>query len=187
MSRANIANNFVFMGTIAAFCAVVWFSVLAPLQEWRSSTLETRSKIIGEINQLERRIDTLGLEQAQLSSGHALDVLWRASQTGQVTARIQSDLSQLATARGINLRSISPVRSRDMNLAQATGFQIEMEAAMDQLSAFLRDIEYHSPALLIERASLRRLNKRNTNQPQPLVFAQIEVVAPVVLEEPPNQ
>ena len=116
-----------------------------------------------------------------------MNILWRAAQTGEATARIQSQLSKIASERGVSLRSISPTRARDLNLAQAAGFRLEMEASLDQLVQFLQAIEYHSPALLVEKASLRRLNKLNSNQPQPLIFAQIEISAPVVLDEGVNQ
>jgi hypothetical protein len=138
--------------------------------------------VITTIKDLRHRVTLLEQERDQLTGHEELNMLWRASQTGQATALIQSKLAKLATTHGSNLRSIGPTRSRDLNLAQTSGFRLEMEVGLDQLVLFLRAVEHHSPVLIIEKASLRRLNKLNKDQAQPLIFAQIEVSAPVVLE-----
>ncbi len=187
MGNTRIINIAVALGLVATLGALVWFAVVAPLQEWRTVALIKRPQAIESIRQLQTRINSLEDERNQLSGNEELNILWRAAQTGEATARIQSQLSKLASERGVSLRSISPTRARDLTLAQAAGFRLEMESSLDQLVSFLQAIEYHSPALLVEKASLRRLNKPNSNQPQPLVFAQIDVSAPVVLEAEVNQ
>ncbi|MEQ6204724.1 type II secretion system protein GspM [Sulfitobacter sp. HNIBRBA2951] len=186
-SATRILNSVVALALLAAISALIWFAVLAPLQDWRSAALSKRPQAVAEIRQLQTRISGLEDERDQLSGNEELNILWRAAQTGVATARIQSQLSKLASERGISLRSISPTRARDLTLAQAAGFRLEMESSLDQLVSFLQAVEYHSPALLVEKASLRRLNKPNTDQPQPLVFAQIDISAPVVLDAEVNQ
>lgn len=187
MARSGFLNAATALAICAGLGALVWLAVAAPLQQWRSSALAERPQTIADIRNLQDRIAELEKERAQLSGDTELNVLWRAAQTGQATARIQGQLSKLASERGLNLRSISPTPSRDLTLAQAAGFRLEMEASLDQLVSFLRAVEYHAPALLVEKASLRRLNKPNAAQPQPLVFAQIEVSAPVVLNTEASQ
>jgi len=187
MAGSRILNGAIALGLLAGFGVLVWLAAVAPLQAWRTSALAARPKAIEDIRQLQSRISSLEEEHDQLSGNEELNILWRAAQTGEATARIQSQLSKLSSEHGVSLRSISPTRARDLNLAQAAGFRLELESSLDQLVSFLRAVEYHSPALLVEKASLRRLNKRNTDQPQPLVFAQIEVSAPVVIEAEAEQ
>ena len=167
--------------------ALAWAAVGAPLADWRARALAERPRVIAQIGELQARIADLRADRDRLAGGGELDVLWRAAQTGEATARLQSELSRLASDRGVSLRSISPMRTRDLTLAQAAGFRLEMEAALDQLASFLRDVEYHSPALVVDRASLGRLDKAGPAQPQPLLFAQVEISGTVVLTGEPGQ
>ena len=168
---------------LAAGGALIWFAAVVPLQEWRQSALNSRERALEGFQQLQDRIAALKAERAILSESGELGVLWRASQTGEATALVQSHLSQLATGSGVSLRSISPTRARDMTLAQASAFRLEMEAPLDKVASFLRDVENNEPALLVEKASLRRSNRPNSEQAQPLVFVQLEVLAPAQIDQ----
>jgi len=169
---------------LVAIAALVWTALLRPAQVWQTQSLQARTDAMQGIERLTRNIAALQAERAGLSDDGALGTVWTAQQMGEATARIQSSLSALAAARGVSLRSVSPTSQRDLSLANAAGFRLELEAGLDQLTGFLTDIEYHTPVLLVERASLRRLNKAGSGQrTQPLVFAQIDLLAPVTLQQ----
>lgn len=171
------------VAVLVGIAALGWFAIVTPLAAWKSGALAERAETLEEIARLEQSLASLKAERGQLSVGGELDVLWTAAQMGEATARVQSELSGMARANGVSLRSISPNRARDMTLANAAGVRLEMEAGLDQLGAFLTELEHHSPALLIERAVVRRLNKPSGEGAQPLVFAQIDVSAPIGLSE----
>lgn len=173
---------------LAALALLVWAAVIQPIRTWQAEALAGRDAAVREMARLGDRIAALTAERAGLSEGGTLDIVWNAQQMGQATARIQSALSGLASERGIALRSVAPSGTRDLSLAMAAGFRLEFEAMLDQLTGFLTDIEYHSPVLVVERATLRRLNRPQTaaaggGLQQPLVFVQLDVLAPVLLTE----
>lgn len=181
MLGSRALNTVAFGSILTGLILLIWVSVVAPLQNLKTGNFENRANGISEMRKLQDRIAILQLEKSRLSDRGQLDVLWQAERTGTATAMIQAEISRQALQEGIGLRSISPVRKRDLRLADAVGIRIEMEAGLDQFTDFLRSVEYHSPALLVERAALRRLIKPGNQSEQPLVFAQIDLSAPVIL------
>ncbi|KNG93789.1 hypothetical protein ATO11_11485 [Pseudaestuariivita atlantica] len=166
---------------VAALGIAGWIGLGAPLADWREDALAGRATALEDLREMHARAAALKADHAALSRTDALPLMWRADQMGEATAQIQATLSKAASDGGVSLRSISPNPARDMDLAQAAGFNLELEATLDQLAAFLSTIEHHAPALLVEQAMLRRLVPTAGQAPQPLLFARIEIAAPVML------
>lgn len=177
---------------LALFCAMaalVWFAAVLPLRDWQMRSFQNRDAAVAGINRLGDSIANLQAERAGLATGGTLDIVWSARQMGEATARIQSELSSMASGNGVSLQSVTPTGQRDLSLAQAVTFRIEVEAGLDQITEFLTTLEYHSPVLVVEQATMRRLNRPVSlvqgapHRSQPLLFAQIGILAPVNLVE----
>lgn len=175
------------LGIAALLAGGVWQLVLAPAVRWKKEALAARDQAAEKLAQFEQRVQKMDTLRQQLSQQGELASLWQADQPGAATALVQSELSKLASQRGIGLRSITPMREREIPMARAAGFRLEIETSLDQLAGFLQAVEYHSPALMVDRASLRRLNMVNAGQVQPVVFAQIEISAPISIPEEADQ
>lgn len=171
---------FVMCGSVAALAG---FFIVAPLNSWKASGIDARSRVQADIHRIQATIASLNQQSATISQNEEEDFLWRAAQIGAVTAQIQTVLSASASSNGVSLRSITPLKTRRVASVEAAGFRLEFEATLDQVLGFLQHIEYSSPALLVEKASLRQLSRPDSNQTQPILNAQLELIAPIHLEE----
>ncbi|WP_208353081.1 type II secretion system protein GspM [Pseudaestuariivita rosea] len=167
--------------TLVTVMVLIWVALLSPILNWRSQVQNELQSAQIEQARLQRSIAQLMTEQARLSADDATSVLWTAFQSGEATARVQASLSTMARQSGVNLRSIAPVRARELPFSQALAFRLESEASLDQMVALLRAIEYSNPPLVIERANVRRLTRPTRSSDQPLVFFQLEILAPVII------
>ncbi len=178
-----------FLSRVMALLVVVGFMMLAlvaivqPLAAWRNATLVTAEAAIVETQRLMAGMSSLRTERAQLS-GSGIDALvWPGERLGELTARVQGRISELAVRHGLQLRSITPTGTRALPLTSAVGFRIESETTLDRLVGFLREVEHHSPGLIVDRATLRRLSRPGDEPLQPVLFLQIDIVAPVAATE----
>ena len=124
---------------------------------------------------------TLGSEKAALGAHSGEPLGWRGQRTGEVAARIQSDLSRMAREKGIVLRSVTPFDAEPVAQTRTIGLRVEVEAALDSALGLLRAIETADRPILVGRANLRRLNRQSASSVQPLIFMRLELVAPVIL------
>ncbi|WP_268745986.1 type II secretion system protein GspM [Ruegeria halocynthiae] len=154
------------------------FFIIAPLSSWKVTGLDARSQALDEIQRTQATIDRLKQQNSRISQNEEEDFLWRAEQIGAVTAQIQTALSASAASNGVSLRSITPLKTKRMASVEAAGFRLEFEATLDQVLGFLQQIEYSSPALLVEKASLRQLSRPGSDQTQPILNGQLELIAP---------
>ena len=161
---------------------LIWFAILRPANEWQADAFTTLSASQSENTRLNASLSRLKAEQAQLSGDTSLAIIWTAKQMGEATALVQSKISKLAAKHGVTLRSVTPVSGKNLPFASAIGFRIEGEATLDKLAAFLVDLESNSPALLIERAALRRLTRPGRTAAQPSIFVQLNLIAPAILD-----
>ena len=187
MSGSTRKDVLVALALVVSLALLAWTAVISPLQNWKAAKIEARDQLIAEIEKLHLSVANLHFEKSQFESTEEIGLLWKAEQTGTATAMIQAEISRMAREQGLGLRSISPVLQREINHANVVGIRIETEAALDQLSDFLRDVEYSTPALLVERATIRRLVKSENKFEQPLVFAQIDFSAPVLIGDGARQ
>jgi len=109
--------------------------------------------------------------------------IWQARQLGEMTARIQARLGEIARENGVTLRAVTPAVARDMPHVETTALRIEGEADLAQFRNLILNIEQHSPTLFIERATIRRLNRVERISEQPLVFFQLDIAAPIRIAE----
>jgi len=167
------------LGAIIAL--ILWLTVLAPLAAWRADRLSTLEQETSALARLEQRVAAMTRERAALSSQGDLGIAWSADRIGAATARVQSELNRLAATHGVTLRAIAPVRARELPGLDSAGFRIEGEATLDRLVPFLVALDHHGPALLVEKATLRRLTRPGAPTAQPVLFVQMDLLAPVRL------
>lgn len=160
---------------IGIFCAIF----LVPIFSERTKTQIMRTTLEQEINDLRARSVSLNQQFSGVGQANVEQYLWKAKQAGEMTAKIQAELGKLATQEGISLRSIIPTVSKDFSQIETTGLRIEAEADLSQFKDFILTLEQHEPALFIERAILRRINRPGISSEQPLIFFQIDILAPV--------
>jgi hypothetical protein len=170
-------------GLIVAALAL-WFAVLLPLAGWKAQQRTDLADAVDEQARLTRSIAALQAEKTILSGNGDVGFLWRSAQLGTANAEVQSAISDLAAKSGISLRSITPLPPSDGQAQSGTtvAFRIESEAALDALKQFLSTLEYNDRALVVRSGSLRRLARPEGEQPMPVVFFQLDVIAPVTLE-----
>ncbi len=157
--------------------------VILPLAQWKQDVEEAVEAARLDQVRLADSIERLALERAQLSAGSLDGFLWSARQLGAATARVQATINDIAAQNSLSIRSFTPTGTRSMPIAEGIAFRIEIEATLDRLTPFLVEIEYHTPALLIDRADLRRLTRPGADTERPSMFVQLEIVAPIDVAE----
>jgi hypothetical protein len=176
------------LGTLTVLAATAWFAVFAPLRVWHAEMLRQADDKRLAIERLDQSLAVLAQERAALKSSLDASLIWQADQSGQASALVQSNLSEIAREAGLSLRSVSPLSPRNVPLAQGIGFRVELEAPLDRLVSYLVEIEHSQPALSIDRATLRRLVRPAMEQDQvsrlPELFVQLDILAPVQLATP---
>lgn len=183
MKLRRALQSFLALAGLAGLAALVWLAILEPAAAWKATQFRERDATAEKIAALRDSISRLKAERAGLDAGTDDGIIWPARQMGEATARVQSEISAAASANGVSLRSITPTDSGSLPVARTVSFRIEAEARLDALRDFLVALEFNSPALLIDRATLRRVSRVDDDGAQPLLFAQIEITAPVSAAE----
>ena len=183
MTRQRIGSRFMAIGTIIVIAAALFYAVIAPLSDWRQSVLAERDAMRNEMHRLSLSIARLSAEKQSFVSDELIGLTWEAAQTAEATAKVQSSVNDMARETGILMRSIAPTNAFETEIPNAISFRLEFEASLDQLVPFLKTLEYGQPALVVSRANLRRLVRPNQAGTQPDLFVQIDVAAPVTLQE----
>ncbi len=171
------------IAVLVAVFALLWTVVVTPVANWRAETLSRSSAVSTETERLEIARMRLQTEQAQLSTVESNNGFWTAAQTGEAYARIQGALARSASEHGISFRAMTPLPSTNRDGLESAIVRIEFEADLEQLTRFLRTVEYASPALPVERAVLRRLIRPNETSRLPVLFSQIDIAAPLLIAE----
>lgn len=169
------------LGLLAVVLVTGWSVIAAPLIE---SLQETEQALLREHRlkaRLETRIAQLQTDLAQLDGQSVEAIGWQGSRTGEISARIQSQIGERARAHGLQLRSVAAIEADDVAGSAATGFRVELQAPMDQAARFLRDLEIATPPILARRTNIRRLNRGRGQSPQPVVFMRLELAAPIIV------
>jgi hypothetical protein len=179
----HILPRIIALLALIVLAVLIWLAVISPIYEWKKRASENLTTSQTENARLNASLSRLRTEKAQLSGDSSLDTVWKAKRIGEATALVQSEISNLAAKHGVMLRSIAPMSAKGMPFASGIGFRVEGEATLDKLTSFLIDLEGNTPALVVERAVVRRLNRPGRTAPQPDVFVQLNLVAPVTLDE----
>ncbi|MES0863750.1 type II secretion system protein GspM [Ruegeria sp. SCPT10] len=183
MLRRRYINATGAFAACAAIAVLVCFSIVAPLNAWKARGLEMRNQALSEIDRTQATIDRLKQQSEILAQNENQEFLWRAEQIGAVTAKIQTVVTASAANNGVSLRSITPLKAKRIATVDAASFRLEFEASLDQVTGFLKEIEYATPALLVEKAQFRQFRKPADDRSQPVLNAQLELIAPIYLEE----
>jgi len=163
------------------FAFAIFFSVGTAISDWRDNEFQRLAKLEGDRAALAERTESLHSDIASFADQDITDLFWTAAQSGEANALIQSAVSGTASENGILLRSVTPYTPREQIIQGSFGFRLEFEAHLNQVTEFLKDLEYDRPAIVIDRVILRRLNRPGDADLQPAVFAQVELLAPVIL------
>lgn len=165
----------------------VWTIVVSPLAAWRSDVFQDREVAIRELNRLNSNQNRLLQERQLLSGDLENDLIWDFPRSGAAVAQVQSAVSQIANQSGVQFKSISPTPNSTQQSGEFVSFRVEFEASLDQVSNFLRALEYHSPVLLVEQGTMRRIQRPGSKSTQPLIFAQLGISAPILGKDEPNE
>lgn len=169
---------------LTGFAGLIWAALLAPAADWQTAQLREREALTTKVTALRATLSRLENEQEQLDQKGDDSGLWPPAPQGQSTARIQSAISASAERSGLAIRSISPTDGQTLALAQMVSFLIEADGPLDAFHAFFADLDGQNPALLIDNATLRLFDRPapdGTAPVLPLLFAQIQISAPVAL------
>lgn len=160
---------------------LLWLSFIQPMIEWRQNISKELLAEQDKAARLLASIQSLELQKEAAEADLDIDGSWQAADPSQATALVQAAITRRARAAGISFRSIAPIRSPDLPHLSTVAFRIEAELTLDLFVDLLKAIEFDAPLLMIERASVRRLARRNSDALQPSVFVQFDLVAPVML------
>lgn len=166
-------------GMLAAF----FFLVVQPMAQWRAAQFAKAQDAILERDRLQNSSERLTVLRETLSNSEALSLSWSAPSEGEVAALVQTRLAEAAAKSGISFRSVTPLPNARSSTTAQIVFRLEFEADLAQLTKFLGDTEYAAPALPITRATLRRLVRPGDQSTQPVIFAQLDVSAPILIED----
>ncbi|SFI65429.1 GspMb/PilO family protein [Jannaschia pohangensis] len=170
------------LGLVIAFGVLVLLAVPL-LRDWKTDIQSARDDAAFETARLQRSIADLETEAAQLVGTGILDTVWRARQPGEALAIVQTEIGDLATRAAVSLRSMSPIPAPDLPLVDTLGLRLEGEMPLNRLVTFLLALEHHDRSLIVRSANIRRLPNGQDRFEQPLLFVQLDVVAPLVLGE----
>lgn len=165
--------------TLAVVAGATWLVIIQPISAWANVQITERDTLKEQNLRLRQTVQRLDRERNSFELTDTGNLIWESHQVGQTTARIQQVINETATGQGIRMRSVAPGRSTISDIAEAIGFRLEFDAHLDQLTAFLRTIETNEPLLIVAQTKLRRLARQNSENTQPLVFVQMDVVAPI--------
>lgn len=178
----RILSRLLALFVLLGIATLLWFSIVQPLAVWKARTLSGLEASRSEYTRLQASLIRLKSEKSMLESATTLSAIWQAKKAGEATALVQSEISNLAATSGVTLRSITPTASRDLPFSSAIGFRIEGEATLNKAVDFFVAIEASTPALITERVILRRLARPGRTAAQPIVFIQLSLIAPVILD-----
>lgn len=178
-SRGHIFGAY---GVLLALIAAFWFGAIQPAISVVRDTAKAVERERDLLQRLETSLARLEIEAERLTQQDTKTPGWKAARIGEAVAIIQADISKRARAQGVVLRSVTAIDAEPIAGSQSIGLRLELEAPLDQAAAFVQQTEQVSPALLITRADLRRLNRQQDEVLQPVVFVRLEISAPVVLE-----
>lgn len=179
----KLVSRMAALAVLLVALSCLWVVVVAPLMEWRLVQLTSAQQTEVELERLQASFQRLSLERETLANYDSVDLAWSARAQGEASAQIQSRMAEAASQAGIRFRSITPLPNAQRDGRNQVVFRLEFEADLAQLTAFLSEIEYATPALPVTHATLRRLVRPNEQALQPVIFAQLDIAAPVLIED----
>ena len=171
------------IGAAVVLSAALFFGLIRPWVNW-SERIETDfDSNLNRISQVQGSITYLNQQLSTSNSEAAFGDVMRASDMGLARAQIQASLGDLALAHNLRFRTISPINSPKIDQFQSLAFRIETETDLASLRDFLVSLEQAKPMILVETGSLRRLSRNSSNAFQPMIYVQLDVFAPIILED----
>ncbi|MEE9455321.1 MAG: type II secretion system protein GspM [Paracoccaceae bacterium] len=170
------------LGIFALLVMSVWVLAISPVLQIKTTVASELTAAHLEKDRLTRAAANLTYQLENIDTVDVQDEIWQARQLGEMTARIQARLGEIARENGVTLRAVTPAAARDMPHVDTTALRIEGEADLGQFRNLILSIEHHSPTLFVERATIRRLNRVERQSEQPLVFFQLDIAAPIRVE-----
>lgn len=138
-----------------------------------AAALVEQERLRESLSRLEARAGALGATDAE-------GLAWTGADRNAVAAQVQSAIARIAAETGVTLRTVTAAGDVEIPFAEAVGLRLEGEGAIEGWTSFLTRVEFGSPPLVIDRASLRRVSRPNAGA-EVFVHGQIELVAPYLL------
>ena len=182
MARRPVIRLLIWLSLVGGV-ALIWIATVAPVLSWRMDTNTQLAISQGKADRLLNSIANLEHEYVALSAEADFGDIWKTNSVSEATAKVQASLGTIARQNGVTFRSITPLQSPEMALVDAVAFRLEAELTLDRLVELLRALEYSSPLILVERSNIRRLARGITGATQPIVFVQLDITAPVAIQE----
>ena len=171
----------IFVFTMSAL-AGTWF--LFQTKEQLAELKRQMYLLEGERLELAQKIAVLEMQRDGLAGGGDPEIYLKSNSVGQATATIQSLISTLATTNGVALRSVAPRPARQVSFEDAVGLRFEGEANYQSFIEFVEALEFNEPQLLVESATIRRLNRPGgRGQVYPAVYFQVDIFAPLAMQQ----
>ena len=175
--RQLIAVALLALPVAAVGTLVVWplMAHVADLQE----RIEQERTVVGRLSLLANDESSKRTLEAQTKAAKASGLFIEGESESIRLAALQSNLSAIAAANGIKLRSARNLPSRDKNELRLVGVQLQLVAPIAKLQKILLDIEQTKPALFVDSMQITPLTlSRITDTEEPgLLDARLDVFA----------
>ena len=181
VSRDHI-QTLISCAVLLAVFVLVWSVFLRPVFAYKSHLKAEIGSLQATNEQLQNSISNLKAITENRSEEAVSGIAWQGNSKGEVSAKIQSRLSELLRGNGVSLRSITPQIS-GTETGAAIRLSVELEGPLDHVVAALRDIENNMPPLIVGKAGFRRVQTLTSGTSQPSVSVQLTISAIIEAEE----
>lgn len=178
MIQSNLRPIVAFVVTTLLLVMACWLLLVSPIIGWKQNVAEKHAQIQADTTRIKTSISELSFEKNAFSRDDFTPLIWTGRQLAEVTAKVQSTINEMAVSSGISMRSIAPTSRNATELSDVIGFRLEFESDLEQLTEFLKKLEYGQPSLVVTRSNIRRLTRGGPPSKLPALFLQIDVMAP---------
>jgi general secretion pathway protein M len=141
------------VGMLAAVLAAIAILVVEPLRTHVTGIQDRIAQermMVGRLTALSSDDSARRSLEQQTKAARAAGLFIEGESESIRLAMLQSNLSAIATANGVKLRSARNLPPRDRNELRLLGVQLQLAAPVDKLQKLLLDIEQAKPSLLID-------------------------------------
>jgi general secretion pathway protein M len=157
------------LGLTLLAAALLWLSVVMPLQQWHSDRAEALVQQAALLQRMEYLVAMRpGLQQqaaAATASGAGEATLLEGDSDSTASAAMQETLQALFLQAGIQLNSVETLPGDAVDTYRRIRLRVTFNASWPVLMALLKDIEFATPALLIDELQVEPALHRISTAP----------------------